>query len=195
MNAKKITLIVVAAVMMMCALVVSEEEPEKVKIRPVLLVIDAQNAWWSRMDAEDLKYAPPKINAAIALFRELGHPVIGVYHTDSKHGPEPGTDAFEFDKSIAITDDDRRIVKNYPSSFVKTALEKVLRESDCNVVFLCGLSATGCVLATYFGAQEREITPVMVKGALISPNAKHTRMIEDICQSLSIEETKKILEK
>ena len=195
MITRKSTLIAVAAVMIMCAFVGSEEEQEKAKIKPVLLVIDVQNAWWQMMDAEDRKSAPAEINAAIALFRELGHPVIGVYHTDPERGPEPGTDGFEFDESIATTDGDRRIVKNHPSSFVKTELEKILRESDCNVVFLCGLSATGCVLATYFGAMEREFTPVMVKGALISPSAKHTKMIEEICQSLSVEETKKILEK
>jgi nicotinamidase-related amidase len=191
----KMTLIAAAAVWMMCALVGSEEEPEKVEIKPVLLVIDVQNAWWPMMDAEDRKSAPQKINEAIALFRELGHPVIRVYHTDPHRGPEPGTDAFEFDKSIEVTGDDRKIVKNYPSSFLKTELEKVLRESGCNVVFLSGLSATGCVLATYFGALEREFTPVMVQGALISPCAKHTRMIEEICISMPIEDVKKTLSK
>jgi nicotinamidase-related amidase len=189
------TLIAVAAVLMMCALAGSEEEPEKVKIRPVLLVIDVQNAWWPMMDAGDRKAAPAKINEVIALFRELGHPVIGVYHTDPERGPEPGTDAFEFDESIAITGADRRIVKNHQSSFVKTELEKVLREGDCNVVFLCGLSATGCVLATYFGAMEREFTPVMVQGALISPDARHTKTIEEICISMPFADIKKTLKK
>jgi nicotinamidase-related amidase len=169
------------------------EEREKIKLNPVLMVVDVQNAWMPHMDKKDVESAPQKINELIALFREFELPVIRVYHTNLERGPEPGSEPFEFADSIAVTDEDVKIVKNYPSSFTKTNLEQVLREGEHNVVFLCGLSATGCVLATYFGAQDREFMVVMVKDTLLSNNASYTDVIEDICSSMTIDEVKETL--
>lgn len=169
------------------------EKSEKKEIKPVLVVMDVQNVWIPRMAEEDQKTAPQKINESIALFREFERPIIRVYHSDPKHGPEPGTEPFEFPESIATTEDDRKIVKNFASAFTKTELEQILREQELNTVVLCGLSATGCVLATYFGAMDREFKVVMIDGALLSHDASYTKVIEDICRSVTIEELKEIL--
>jgi len=170
------------------------EEPEESELKPVLLVIDVQNIWMPKMAEEDRGKAPEKINEAIALFRELGLPVIRVYHSDPESGPEPDTEPFRFSDSIAVTDDDPMIIKSYPSSFTETDLERILREDDRNLVFLCGLSATGCVLATYFGAQDRGFMVSMVEGALLSHDASYTKVIEDICYCMTVEEVREALE-
>ena len=104
------------------------------------------------MADEDRESAPERINETIAMFRERGYPIILVYHSDVKRGLEPGTTDYEFLESIAIKEDDAAIVKAHPSAFTKTDFEQMLRDGDRNTVFLCGLGATGCVLATYFGA-------------------------------------------
>jgi nicotinamidase-related amidase len=176
------------------AYVCAEEEQERKEIKPVLLVVDVQNMWMPMMAAEDRASAPGKINEAIALFREYGQPVIRVYHSDPKRGPEPGTEAFEFPDSIAVTDGDPMVVKAHPSSFMKTDLEQILLDGGRNTVFLCGLSAVGCVLATYFGAMEREFTVLMVEDALLSHKAEYTDMVESICYSLSLEDLREVLE-
>lgn len=170
------------------------EEREGLELKPVLLVMDVQNIWMPRMAEGDKNSAPQKINELIALFREFGHPIIRVYHSDPKRGPEPDTGPFEFPDSIAVTDDDPEVVKNYGSAFTKTDLENILRESGRNIVFLCGLSATGCVLATYFGAKDREFMAVMVEGALLSHDTSYTKMIEDICTSMTIGKVRETLE-
>ena len=170
------------------------QEQEMPEIKPVLLVMDVQNTWLPRMAEEDRNSAPQRINDVIALFRELGHPVIRVYHSHPERGPEPDTEPFEFLDSIAVTDDDLRIVKAQPSAFTETELEQVLAERDRNTVFLCGLSATGCVLATYFGALERDFMVLMVQEALLSHNASYTDVIEDICYSMTIEKLRETLE-
>jgi nicotinamidase-related amidase len=180
--------------MMMWVLPGEGEESEKLELKPVLVVMDLQNIWFPLMAEEDNNSAPQKINESIALFREFGHPIIRVYHSDPKRGPEPDTEPFEFPDSIATTADDFRIVKSHPSAFTKTNLEQVLREMDCNLVFLCGLSATGCVLATYFGAKDREFFCVMIEDALLSHNADYTKVIEDICSSMTITEVRDTLE-
>jgi nicotinamidase-related amidase len=171
------------------------QERAKEELRPALIVMDVQNKWMPMMAEEDRLSAPDKINELIALFREYDYPVIRVYHCDPKHGPEPDTEPFEFPASINVTDEDRKIIKSYPSAFTKTDLEKDLRAGGNNTIFLCGLSATGCVLATYFGATDREMPAVMVEGALLSHDASYTKVIEDICYSMTIEEIREAFER
>lgn len=164
------------------------EGEEKKELKPVLVVMDVQNIWMPMMADGDTETAPQEINESIALFREYGYPVIRVYHSDPTYGPEPDTEPFEFPDSIDVTDDDQKVVKAFPSAFTKTDLEETLRAEGHNTVILCGLSATGCVLATYFGAMDRDFQVIMVKGALLSHDASYTKVIEDICYSMSIEE-------
>ncbi len=154
-------------------------------MKPALLVIDVQNEFLPFMSEQDVKKAPFMINGAIWLFRERGLPVFRVYHTDVKWGPAPDSDGFQFLSSIIVKEEDPKIVKNYPNAFKKTELEKLLREKGCNTVFLCGLSSTGCVLASYHGAQDLDFKVFMVKDALIGPDAGQTDVIESICDTVS----------
>ena len=170
----------------------AQEEQGK-ELHPALLVVDVQNIWLPYMSQEDQEAVFGRINELIAIFREHGLPVIRVYHTDIKRGLEPGTEPFEFPAAINIRDDDPMVIKNYPSSFMKTDLEKILRDNGRDCVILCGLSATGCVLATHFGAIEREFETAMVAGALLSPKVEHTKAIEESQHALSIERLKEIL--
>jgi len=170
------------------------EKPAPPKMKPALLVMDVQNVWLPHMDEQDKKVGMEHINWAIDLFRDNGFPVIRVYHTDPENGPAPGTEAFEFPKTVAVRDDDPKIVKNYGSAFKKTELDKVLREKGVNTVFLVGLSAVGCVLATYHGADDLDYRVFMVKHALISHDAALTKSVYDICVNISPSALKLLLE-
>ena len=170
------------------------EKPAPPKMKPALVVMDVQNVWLPYMDEKDKKAGMDTINHVIALFRDNGFPVIRVYHTDPEQGPAPGTEAFEFPKTVAIRDDDPKIVKNYGSAFKKTDLDKVLRDKGVNTVFLVGLSAVGCVLATYHGADDLDYNVFMVKHALISHDATLTRSVYDICSTISYGPLKLLLE-
>lgn len=170
------------------------EKPAPPRMKPALIVMDVQNAWLPHMDEQDKKVGMEHINWAIDLFRDNGFPVIRVYHTDPENGPAPGTEAFEFPKTVAIRDDDPKIVKNYGSAFKKTELDKMLREKGVNTVFLVGLSAVGCVLATYHGADDLDYRVFMVKHALISHDAALTKSVYDICANISPSALKLLLE-
>jgi len=162
------------------------KEHTQKQMKPALLIIDIQNKYLPQMDEADTKPGLRNINSAIWLFREYKLPIIRIYHSDPRWGPKPDSEEFQFPTSIQITEDDPKIVKNYANGFKKTDLEKLLHEKECNTLFLCGLSAVGCVLATYFGAHDRDFDTFMIKDALISPNAAYTNVIEDICQSVSL---------
>jgi nicotinamidase-related amidase len=146
-----------------------------------------QNEYLKYMSEDDKKFGMEVINGTIYMFRQHNLPIIRVYHTDPKWGPQPGTEPFEFPKSVIIKDDDPKVIKNFPSAFQKTELDKILREKGCNTLFLCGLSSVGCVLATYFGGMERNYKVFMVKEGIMSHNSDYTRIIRDVCETLSFE--------
>ena len=153
-------------------------------IVPALLVIDIQNAFLPRMDEKDKKLGMEMINYYIELFRTNGIPVIRVYHTTPGVGPNAGSEEFEFPKTVAIKPDDPKIVKNYPSAFKKTELDKMLKEKGCNTLFLCGLSAVGCVISTYYGAKDLDYDVFMLKDALVSHDAAKTQAVQEVCSTI-----------
>lgn len=164
-------------------------------IIPALLVIDVQNEYLPKMEPEGIDTAMYLINNYITIFRENGFPVIRVYHTDKKSGPKPGMMPFEFPESILIQSDDPRVIKYHGDAFFETELDKILKEQNVNTVFLCGLSATGCVLATYFGADNYGYKAYLLKSALMSKNTTYTKFIEKIYEAVDLNDVLEILNK
>ncbi len=172
-----------------------EGKGEKSKrMKPALIVIDLQNGYLQMMDKSNKETALEYINYYIGLFKKNGYPVINVYHHSKETGPHPGSSEFEFDKSISISADDPKVIKTYGDSFNKTELDKILKGMGVNTVFLCGLSATGCVLATYIGAANYDYRPFLLKDALLSPNNTQTKYIEEILGAVSYEVVNVFLE-
>jgi nicotinamidase-related amidase len=162
----------------------SEDKPGK-KIFPALVVIDIQNDYLPYMSEADRKTAMDTINKAIAIFHDKKLPVIRVYHHDVERGPHPGSEGFEFPKTILISESDPKVIKHYPNAFTKTCLDSLLKAVGANTVILCGLSATGCVLGTYFGGMDHDFKTIMLKDGLISPKTEHTAVIREICSGLN----------
>lgn len=162
-----------------------KEKQMKKAMKPALIVIDIQNEYLPFVPEREKEMALWMINGAIWLFREHGFPVIRVYHTDLKWGPKPDSEEFQFPTSVNIKEDDPKIIKNYPSAFKKTELETILREKGCNTLFLCGLSAVGCVLATYHTAMDLDFNVFMVKDGLMSHKSEYTDFIEEILDSVT----------
>jgi nicotinamidase-related amidase len=163
-------------------------------MKPALLVIDIQNRYLPMMAQDEKDLALRVINGAIWLFRQHNLPVIRVYHTDLQFGPKPDEEDFQFPSSIIIQDDDPMVIKNFPSAFKKTELETILQEKDVNTVFLCGLSAVGCVLATYYGAMDRDFDVFMIKNAIMSHNSEYTGFVKEITDAVTFKTLQFMLE-
>ncbi|MBN1364502.1 MAG: isochorismatase family protein [Syntrophaceae bacterium] len=163
------------------------------QVRPGLVLMDVQNQFMPYMAEKSSKITFDTINGTIALFRQSGCPVIRVYHTDPQMGPSPGTDEFQFDPAFHVEDSDPKFVKNFPNAFKKTDLHKFLQEKEINTIFLSGLSAVGCVLATYFSAIDLEYNVFMLKNGIMSHNSSFTKFAEDAMESVSVYTLKFIL--
>jgi nicotinamidase-related amidase len=157
------------------------------KMKPALLVIDIQNEYLPYMSEDEKKFVMRVINGAIWFFREQNLPIIRVYHSDLRWGPEEGSEGFDYPKSVIIQDSDPKIHKHYPSAFTKTDLDKILKEKGCNTLFLCGLSATACVLATYYGGIDHDYKTYLIREGIMSHNPNYTNVIKDICESVGFE--------
>jgi nicotinamidase-related amidase len=171
-----------------------EQKEQKTQVKPALLVIDIQNAYLSGMAQREKEIAMVNINYYIQLFRSHGYPIIRIYHYSKEYGPEQGTDQFEFPSSVLIKPDDPRVIKTYPDGFNKTDLNKVLKDKECNTVFLCGLSAVGCVLATWIGAQDNDYKAFLIKDAIMSHNEDYTHNIEAMFDAVGPDVVTLILE-
>ena len=171
-----------------------KDEAKSKRMRPVLVVIDIQNQFLPSIPERDKEVGLYMINAFIDMFRKNGFPVIRVHHTDLANGPAQGSEGFQFPATVQVKSDDPMVIKNYTNSFKKTGLNQILQDKKCNTVFLCGLSAVGCVLATYFGAHELDYNAFMLKDAIMSHNSDYTDNVEDIFGAVNFETVKVMLE-
>lgn len=171
-----------------------DQKDQKAQIKPALLVIDIQNAYLGMIPEKEKEVAMANINYYIQLFRSHGFPVIRIYHYSKEFGPEQGSDQFEYPSSVLIKPDDPRIIKTYPDGFNKTDLNKVLKEKGCNTLFLCGLSAVGCVLATWIGAQDNDYKAFLMKDAIMSHKEEYTNNIEMMFDAVGYDVVKLMLD-
>lgn len=171
-----------------------QQEQTNAQVKPALLVIDIQNVYLPMVPEREKEVALYYINGLIELFRSNGYPIIRIYHHDLKSGPKPGTEQFEYPTSVLIKDDDAIVIKTYGDGFNKTDLDKILKENGSNTLFLCGLSAVGCVLATWIGAQNHDYKAFMIKDAIMSHNSDYTNQIEDMFDAVGYDVVKLILE-
>ncbi len=163
-------------------------------MNPALLVIDVQKAFFNDpTTAQSLNQAIETINAAIALFREKGLPVISVQHMDEANKLVPGQAGFDLPDTLNILPSDVHIHKTYGNSFNKTPLEDKLRELGVDTVIISGFCAEFCVLSAYRGAEDRDLTPILLREALASAVPENIKFVESISEIISYGALKKVL--
>lgn len=160
-------------------------------MKPALLVQDIQNVWLYEPDSnQDLRRSVEKrletINEAIAWFRKQELPIVVGYTVEEEHGLIPGTPSFEVPRSVRIRDTDPKVTKRHSNAFANPDLGALLHREGCDAIIIVGLSASGCVLATYFGALDCDIRPYLLKGGVASHNEDHVRFAEEICDTLTL---------
>jgi nicotinamidase-related amidase len=172
----------------------SSSTKNKINVRPALLIIDVQNRYLSFIPPREKELAFFIINLLIDLFRKNEFPIIRIYHTNKENGPKPDTEEFEYPETIKIKSDDIQIIKTYSDSFNKTKLDDILKGKGCNTLFLCGLSAVGCVLASKTGAQNHDYKAFIVRDAIMSHNSDYTKNVEAMFDAISYDAIKLIVD-
>jgi nicotinamidase-related amidase len=161
-------------------------------MKPALFVQDIQNVWLYDPDSnQELRKSIEKrldvINAAIAWFRSRKLPIIVGYTLDKEQGLLPGSKPFEVPETVNVKETDLKVTKLHASAFGNPELGAMLRNEGCDTLVIVGLSASGCVLATYFSAPDWDIRPFLLKGGVASANEEHVRFAEEICDTVSLQ--------
>jgi nicotinamidase-related amidase len=172
----------------------TENSRLKKELNPALLIIDVQNRYIPFIPQREKELAFFFINHLIELFRKHDFPIFRIYHHNEEKGPKPDTEEFEYPDSIKINSEDTQIIKTYSDSFNKTNLNVILKEKGINTLFLCGLSAVGCVLATKNGAQNNDYKAFIVKDAIMSHNSDYTKNVEAMFDAISYDAIELIIE-
>jgi nicotinamidase-related amidase len=156
-------------------------------MKPALLVIDVQKRFFKRGPAtvESLESAIGYINAAIAIFRDKGLPVVCVQHTNQGSKLVPGEDDFEVSEKIRVLPSDLRIHKTYGNAFRKTSLESDLRKLGVDTVIVTGFCAEHCVLSTYRGAEDLDFTAAVLQDGLASSVPENIGFVQSISEIIS----------
>ncbi len=163
------------------------------EMKPALLVQDIQNVWLYDPDSnQDLRKSVEMrldvINDAIAWFRRNKFPIVVGYTEDKEDGLLPGTRRFEVPETVKIEKTDLKATKLHASAFGNPEFGAMLKKEGCDALVIVGLSASGCVLATYFSAPDWDIRPYLLKGGVASANEEHVRFAEEICDTASLQE-------
>ncbi len=161
-------------------------------MKPALLVIDMQKAYYGDPTKASMDTAADCINRLLALFREKSFPVYWIHQTGGK-GPFEGQPDFEFIDRLDKKEGEPRIVKRYGNSFNKTNLFEQLKKQAVDTVFVTGFCAEQCVLSTYRGAQDLDLKAILVQGASASPTAENIRFTESISGTVTIDEAGRLL--
>ena len=164
-------------------------------MKSALLVIDVQNEFFNlnQTCSDSLKAAIEYINAAIGLFRKKNLPIVVIQHKSEEEGLVPGYSGFDVPQSVKLEPQDMRIIKTYSNSFTRTGLAERLRDLGVDTVIVTGFCAEYCVLSTYKGAQDCDLTPIILRGSLASDNAEHIRFVEEITETISLGALKTLL--
>jgi len=165
-------------------------------MKPALLVIDVQKQFYKRgpVTVQSLDAAIEYINAAIALFRQKSLPVVCIQHMNQETGLGPGVEGFEIPDHLKVLPSDLRIHKTYGNAFRKTTLESNLREMGVDAVIVTGFCAEYCVLSTVRGAEDLDLTPIVLQGGLASSTPENIRFVESISEIISFGALEKVLE-
>jgi nicotinamidase-related amidase len=164
-------------------------------MKPALLVVDVQKAFFGSdpITTQSLEKAIEYINAAIALFRERQLPVLCVQDMDEEDRRVPGEEGFELPDHLNVLRSDVHIHKTYGNAFNRTPLGDELQKLGVDTVIITGFCAEYCVLSTYRGARDLDLTPIILRGSLASDNPENIRFVESISDIISYGALKKVL--
>jgi nicotinamidase-related amidase len=129
--------------------------------KAVLLVVDVQvgvmrNVW-------DAPRIIQNIAIAVEKARKLGVPVIWVQHSDNEL--VYGSADWQLAPELSPAEGERRIYKQFNSSFEQTPLEETLTQLGTAHIVLAGAATNWCIRATAYGALDRGYDLTLIKDA------------------------------
>jgi nicotinamidase-related amidase len=170
--------------------------PEKKDRKIAFVVIDVQRKFTGGSIPErGSKEIIDTINKASEMFRNSGRPVIFVYYDGPSHcSVYSKDDGDEYLHGIVSDPRDMTVHKRHMNSFLNTKLAEAVKECGCDSVLLAGMVTQFCVLGTYYGAFDHNISPYLLVGGTIATDEKYNQAACTICKTFTLEDVRENLD-
>jgi len=166
----------------------SEAMPEKKDRKIALVVVDAQRKFTGgSVPEKGNTEVVDTINKASEMFRSNSRPVIFICYDGPMHCiTYDKEDGDEFLHGIVSDPKDIIVRKKYMNSFKMSDLADVLRGCGCDSMLIAGMITQCCVMATYYGAFDYEISPYMLEGGIIATEEKYNEAAYKLCNTFNL---------
>ena len=139
-----------------------------------LVIVDIQNDYFpgGANPLHEPEAAASAARRVLDSFRAAGEAVMHIQHVwDAPDAPfmRPGTDGVEIHPDVAPLAGERVIQKDAPNAFLRTSLERELRERDVDGLVVCGMMTSMCVDATVRAAADLGFAVTVVHDACAAP--------------------------
>lgn len=155
-----------------------------------LLIIDMQNDFLARLDADTRGDLIASTNQLISVFRVAACPVIWIrqvfrpdlsdaYLEMKDRGIAvviDGTPGAEIAAELAVARDDHVITKKRYSAFFGTDLDQTLEDLAPNQITLAGVNTHACVRTTAIDAYQRDLRVILASECIDSYDHEHARI-------------------
>jgi nicotinamidase-related amidase len=162
-----------------------------------LVVVDVQKKFLGNGETEIRKNTAAHlgtINEAISLFEKAAVPVIYIKYDDPcECVVYDGKDGDDYVDGLLVASNAIEVHKHHMNSFRESKLADIVKETGCDNILVCGLVSQYCVIATYYGAYDYDLTSYMLKNGTIAISEEQSEMCEKICKIYSIEDIKENL--
>jgi nicotinamidase-related amidase len=140
-----------------------------------LVIVDIQNDYFpgGARPLHEPQAAAAAARRVLARFRAAGEPVFHIQHVwDAPDAAfmRPGTSGVEINDAVAPAEGEPVIQKDAPNAFLRTPLERDLREQGVDALVVCGMMTSMCIDATARAAADLGFAVTVVHDACAAPD-------------------------
>jgi nicotinamidase-related amidase len=143
-------------------------------MKSAVLVIDVQRGLFDEIprpyEADEIIQ---RINHITSQARTSGIPVIFIQHEQAQGLLEYGSEGWKLQSGLTVNDNDFKVGKKTPDSFLRTNLEEILNLNGAKNLIICGYASEFCVDTTTRRAAALGYTVELVSDAHTTHNKKH----------------------
>ncbi|MGD8835426.1 MAG: cysteine hydrolase family protein [Desulfobacteraceae bacterium] len=142
-------------------------------MKSAVLVIDVQRGLFDPEPFE-ANQVVERINTVTQNSKISGCPVFFIQHETENEPLEYGSENWQLHQGLVVNDEDIKIRKTTPDSFLRTNLEEMLNSNKIKNLIICGYASEFCVDTTVRRAAALGFTVFLVSDAHTTHDKEHT---------------------
>ena len=139
-----------------------------------ILVIDVQRGLFDPQPRPfEADAVIERINTVTAQARSVNAPVIFVQHERAEGLLEHGSESWHMPAGLVVQATERALRKTTPDSFLRTGLERLLRDAKIDTLVICGYATQYCIDTTARRAASLGFNVTLVADAHTTHDTEH----------------------